>query len=472
MSVPRWFSVYEKLPVPLQNLACSLHGFRMRRERYNQKFREALGLLEESQWWSLAEQEAYRDERLREVIRHAYETVPYYREVFDERKLTPGDIQTADDLVKLPILEKAVIRERFQDLLSRDWPAKRIVLAKTGGTTGTALKLHTDIDTQPWQWAVWWRHRKRFGLDVNDEFIVFGGRPVVSLSSLEPPFWRRNYPMHQTYVSIHHMTRPNMPALVDYLQTRRVAFYSGYPSGLYLLASYLLETGTRLKHPPRVTVTGAETVLPNQRRVIEEGLQTELADQYGATEQCGNISECEKHVYHVDMEFGVVEFERLEGLPDSVRRIVCTGFWNPAMPLIRYNIGDIATLSEGGCACGRAAPTVTKIDGRIESYIMTPDGRQLGRLDFLFKDSAGIEEAQLVQDTLDHVTVRVVRNERFGGDDEGRLVGEMREYLGDVIRIDVEYVEAIEREGNGKFRQIVSKVFRDRYGQAGHSGAG
>lgn len=466
MSKSAWFSLYERMPVLLQNAACSAAGLQMRRSRYNRTFWDALELLGESQWWSYEEQLDYQSERLRWVIRHAYDSVPYYREVFDARGLTPDDIESAADLPKLPLLTKQAFRERFDGLQSSTWPRERFVHSHTGGTTGKALQLVDDVDTLPWQWAIWWRHHRRFGIDVHAPFIVLAGRNVVPLSRLDPPIWRRNLPMHQTYVSIHHMTRQNMPALIDYLQKRKVAYYSGYPSALYLLASELLERGIRLRHPPTVTLTGAETLLPHQRRVIEEALQTEVGDQYGASEHVGNISECERHSYHVDMEFGVVEFLPMQGLPANVRRVVCTALRNPALPLIRYDIGDIATLSDAPCPCGRAAPTVEKIDGRIESYIITPDGRQLGRLDFLFKESDHIEEAQLIQDRPDRVRVRVVRSPGYSDSDEATLRRDLTEYLGDVIAADIEYVAEIPREASGKFRQIVSRVFEDRHAPA------
>lgn len=463
MASSRWNKVYERLPILLQNAACSLAGINMRRTRHNRTFWRALRFLDESQWWSLPQQHAYQNEQLRRVIKHAYETVPYYREVMEQRKLAPDDIRSVDDLPKLPILEKTTVRRRTGDMLSRAIPENRRCYGHTSGTTGTALLVASDPVTQPWQWAVWWRHRQRFGLKIHQPFVVFAGRSVVPLSQSDPPIWRRNLPMHQTYVSVHHMTKQNMAALVDYLQRRRVAFYAGYPSALYLFATYLLDHGIRLRYPPRITSTGAESLLPHQRAVIERALETEVVDQYGATEQCGNISECEHHTYHVDMEFGVVEFLPLEGLPSSVRRIVCTGFHNAAMPFIRYNIGDIATVSDRPCPCGRAAPTVEKIDGRIDSYVITPDGRQLGRLGFMFKETEAIEEAQFVQDRIDHLFVRVVRNARYGASDEANLVRSLRAYLGDQIKIELDYVSAIPREPNGKFRVIVSEVFRDRY---------
>ncbi|MCB9849359.1 MAG: phenylacetate--CoA ligase family protein [Phycisphaerales bacterium] len=474
----RLFDVYAKMPVVLQNAACSIAGINMRLTRHNRTFKDALAFLEESQWWSRADQDAHQDELLRQTIKHAFDTVPYYREVFDNLKLHPDDIRTSADLTKLPILDKQTVRDRASDLCSRGWPAKRCVKTVTGGTTGKALALVQDSDSMPWQWATQWRHRRRFGCDFGDPFVVFAGRSVVPLSNMNPPIWRRNLPMHQTYVSLHHMTKQNMPALAAYLQRRKVAYYAGYPSGLYLLACYMLDHDIKLPHPPRITYTGAETLLPHQRHVIGQAFGTDVGDHYGATEVCVFVSECEKHLYHVDPEFAVTEFLEMDGMPNNVRRIIGTTLHNPAMPLIRYDIGDIATLSDKTCSCGRQSRTVEMIDGRIESYIITPDGRQMGRLDFLFKKSGKIDEAQLIQDHPDHVTVRLVIGKSYAARDEEHLLSEMRQYLGDVIRIDIEHVDEIPREANGKFRQIVSHVFRDHHRQvpaadasAGHSPA-
>ncbi len=259
------------------------------------------------------------------------------------------------------------------------------------------------------------------------------------------------------------MLQQNMAALVDYLQTRQVAYYSGYPSGIYLLATYLLEQGTKLRYPPRYVATGAETLLPHQREVIEKALQTTVIDQYGASEHCGNLSCCAEQLYHDDFEFGYNEFLPLPGLPNAQRAIVCTGFHNPVMPLIRYQIGDVATLHTGQCRCGRTTRTVERIDGRIESYIITPDGRQMGRLDFLFKDSANIEAAQLIQTEPDLVVLKIVKGPRYSSNDEAALRSLLREYLGEQMRYEFAYVAEIPREANGKFRQIISNVYQDKF---------
>lgn len=456
------FNLYSRLPVWLQNVACSAAGLKMRKDRYNRTFKETLAFLEDSQWWPEEQLKAYQDEQLRSMIVHAYRSVPYYRELFDSQGLMPADIQSSEDLVKLPILTKQTLRGNWEALQSTEVPASRRRYGNTGGTTGTAVKVAYDQDTQPWQWAVWWRHRHRFRIDIDDSFIVFAGRDVVPMGDLKPPIWRRNVGMRQTYVSIHHLSKENLPVLSDYLCRRKVKYYSGYPSALYTVACYFNDYGIKLPYPPSIVFTGAETLLPHQRRAIEEAFSAIVSDQYGASEHCGNISECELHRYHVDMEFGVVELLPIHGMPDNVRRIICTGLRNHAMPFIRYETGDIATVSSEQCPCGRKSPVVDKIDGRIESYILTPDGRQLGRLDFLFKKSTNIEEAQLVQEELSRVRFRIVKNSSYTEQDEKHLIEDVHRYMGTSFQIDLEYIDSIPRETNGKFRQIVSSVFRER----------
>ncbi len=93
MAQSRLFSIYERMPIWAQNVACTLAGYRIRRQRYNATFFRALDFLEKSQWWSPAEQQAYQAEQIQKIIARAYEHVPYYRQVMQERKLVPSDIR-------------------------------------------------------------------------------------------------------------------------------------------------------------------------------------------------------------------------------------------------------------------------------------------------------------------------------------------------------------------------------------------
>src|SRR5690606_38406780 len=123
-----------------------------------------------------------------------------------------------------------------------------------------------------------------------------------------------------------------------------------------------------------------------------------------------SASECPEGGLHVDTEMCAVEIDPHEEGDGWVRgEILATGFANRAMPLLRYRTGDVATLRQGAhCPCGRARPLIEGIDGRIEDYVVTPDGRRIGRLDHVFKDARFIQEAQIRQTAPDRLRILVV----------------------------------------------------------------
>jgi phenylacetate-CoA ligase len=130
--------------------------------------------------------------------------------------------------------------------------------------------------------------------------------------------------------------------------------------------------------------------------------------------------------------------------------------------LLRYRIGDVGTRSKRPCVCGRAGDVFLEVDGRLEDYVLTPDGRWIGRLDHVFKDQVDVAEAQILQETPEAIEVLLVPRSGWNKTTERRLMREFRARLGDVIQVRVETVSAIPREPNGKFRAVQSRVGRLR----------
>jgi len=455
-------NIYSKLPIFIQNIACSTAGIFMYKNRYNKIFKEYLKIINETQWWAYSDLVEYQNKQLIELIKYAYNNVPYYKRIMEERKLKPEDIKSREDLHKLPILTKDLVRRYDKELISKSITRSEMHHVCTSGTTGKSLDLFYDKNTFQKHIAFWWRHRLRFGLTINDEHIMFAGRQVVPLEQTKPPVWRRNYPMHSYYISVHHMMSYNMESIYNFLNSRNVKYYSGYPSGIYLLAKYLIDNKLKLYNPPPIIITGSESLLNHQRLAFKNAFNSKTIDYYGVTEACVGISTCEYDNYHEDTEIGITEYLPIENdLNSQKREIICTGFLNRAMPLIRYKVGDIATISdEKGkkCRCGRESPIIKAIDGRIEGYIITSDGRRLGRLDFLFKKNHNIHEAQLVQNDINNLTINVVREKNYKIENENELLKNIKNYVGNQINIRFNYLEEIPREKNGKFRQIISKI--------------
>ncbi len=361
------------------------------------------------------------------------------------------------DLSALPILTKATVQQHLTEFRSDLAPGMQCSTVHTSGTTGAGLIFPMTLEAEREQWAVWWRYRSRFGIDRKTWYAHFYGKTIVPQSQSEPPFWRVNWPGRQILFSAYHMSQRNLGLYIDELNRRQPPWIQGYPSILALLATYITENRARLTYRPRVVTTGAETLLPHQKRLIEMAFETSCRQHYGLTEGVANISECPEGKLHVDEDYALVEF-----IPIGPYRyrIVGTGFTNFAFPLIRYDSGDVAELPELAvtCRCGRAGRVVKSIDGRIEDYVVTADGRKIGRLDHIFKDMINIKEAQVAQDRVDAVVFRIVRGARYSERDEHLLLQEARLRLGSAIDIQLAYVESLARTETHKLRFVVSTL--------------
>lgn len=452
--------LYPRLPVFLQNLACGIQGRRQRKQRYGGAFRELLDWLEESQWWSAAKIQEYQDEQLRALVEHAYRTVPYYRRRFDDLKLRPDDVKTAEDLQKLPVLAKEDVRENFGDMVSSEFARDKLVFCHTSGTTGKSLQFYQEPRAIQFRWAVWWRHRQRFGVKFDAPYAAFTGLAAVPLEQQQPPFWRENRAMRQTIFTMHHIVPAKVKAIVGRLNEGGFDYYAGYPSIIFVLAGLIEEGGYQVTAPPKLIFTGAENLYDNHRRLMHNVFKADVTDEYGFSEGCGNASRCERDVFHEDFEFGILECAESKTIDGDTQqgRIIATGFSSYGMPFIRYDVGDIATWKNVTCACGRSSNVLSRIDGRVEDFVVTPEGRKILRFDYVFKDAHNVRDAQVLQRELGAICLRVARRPAYSQRDEHHLRREITDKISARLRVEFEYVDEIDREPNGKIRAVKSLV--------------
>jgi len=461
-AIPISERIYPHLPVLLQNAACWNHGRREARIRFGRVFDSCLPSLLNSEKLGETEIQTYQDEKVKEIITHAFNHVPYYRDLMTGLRLAPSDIRSVADLQKLPILTKETVRRNFERLISRQAKRRELIPRHTSGTSGKALHFYSGRDAIAFQWAVWWRHRMRFNLEFGAWHANFTGKLVVPPGQTQPPYWRWNRPIRQALLNMHHLTSSKIRHVVGFLNRQEFAFYSGYPSIIHMLALSASEAGLVLTLPPRVIVTGAENVHEWQRRDIETFLKGTLTDQYGLSEGCGNASQCPQFVYHEDFEFGVLECVDVKSSGQGrVRgRIVCTGFANPHFPFIRYDTGDIGTWESPKfkCPCGRRSRVLVGIEGRSEDYVVTPEGGHIMRFDYIFKDTVNVKEAQVLQERLGEIKLRIVKRLEYRFEDERFIVDEIKRWISPRLDISFEYVDEIERENGGKFKAVKSLV--------------
>jgi phenylacetate-CoA ligase len=430
-------ALYERLPVPLQNAACTWAGWRRARMRFTPHFHRMLSRWMETGWSSAEVLEEIQQDRLLTLVRRARRFVPHYAAMkLPEPESDPDPRRgIATILAMFPVLEKATYRDAPESFLALDRSPQRLIRGKTSGTTGTALPLWYTSEALAEEYAVVWRIRRRQGIELYDPHFSFGGQILVPLQQGRPPFWRHNAWGRQTLFSLYHMRPENLPAYVDALHQRPAVYVQGYPSSLHLLGRALLDAGRPLpKGRLKGVFPSSESLLAFQRETIE-AFGAPILDRYGTSEFAVSMTGCGEGRLHVDMEFGIVEVEAEEETEDYVRGpLLVTGFANDATPFIRYRIGDVGTRSRHPCPCGRPGDVFLDVDGRIEDYVVTPDGRWIGSLDHIFKEQLDVAEAQILQETPDAIEVLVVPRPSFDARAERALEKEIRSRLGEVTR--------------------------------------
>jgi phenylacetate-CoA ligase len=428
-----------------------------------------LASLEKSQWWSLDKLVELQNQKLRSLIDHAYNKVPYYRRVFDERGLSVRDIQSIDDLPKLPLLTKDLIRQDFTDFMAQDYQKWRPYLDSTSGSTGVPLHYYTTMDAYSMGWACLFRGWSWAGYRLGDKRVTFGG------SSLAPSHISLKNKIR--YGLERNLCVSSFGLTADTLEwhARRVARFSprylrGYPSTLAILAEYLIEQG-RSDIRPRAVFTTAESLLPSQRRVMEAAFGCEVLDQYGLNDGGAMALECSRHQgYHVAVERAVVEVcdagGRSVGLGGE-GQIITTDLHNCAMPFIRYATGDMALMGDSPCTCGRMLPLLKSILGRRISYLVLNDGTSVPGLPVtdVFEDveqeaPGSIRQYQVVQEVAGRLRVKIVKGAKYTDPDTERIKSAIAGHSHGKLVADLEFVDDIPATAAGKRAFVTSKVIR------------
>lgn len=455
--------LYSSLPWPVQNVAVSVEGWRIKRSRFAGSFSSLLQEAEERSSWPLDQLREYRDRRLRAFVAYCAKNVPYYQTLFNQIDFHHEDFRCIEDLRGLPFLDKKSAQEHYAAMNPVDQPSASWLQTHTSGTTGSGLRFAITRMALQEQWAIWWRFRRWHGLQPGTWCAYFGGRSIVPLSQTDPPFWRYNFPGKQILFSIYHMTSRNLDHYVSVLRRQRPPWLHGYPSALSLLAAYIVDRKIDLGYDLRWLTTGAETLFGHQSYLLKQAFGIHPRQHYGLAEAVANASECECGKMHIDEDFAAVEL--LENPSGYGLRVVGTNFTNIATPLLRYDPHDIATISAEPCSCGKAGRVLQSIDGRAEDYIMLANGALVGRLDHIFKDLVNVREAQVFQKERGSIIIRLVRGLRYTAEDEQQLVREARKRLGETTDIIIDHVERIERSSTGKLRFVVSEIPECQLGQ-------
>lgn len=395
-----------------------------------------------SQWWSESRIDRYQETRLVAIMRHAVAAVPYYRAL----GIAPDSIRRATDLARFPVLRKSdVQREPEAFLAGGDRRAWRSSL--TSGTTGEPMT--TFFDRASWlvcKEALKLRRVLAVTNPLFRHFVSFAAAAEPAREPRPPAGWR---PFRLTFLSV--FTDPQRS--IAQLDRLRPQILGGFPSHFAELIAAYAAAG---RQPPAVPVlfTSSEHLSDADRNRIERAFGGRVFNVYGSTEFKEIAWECRAGRYHINFETVYVETEPRSGLGQA---LLITGLANRAMPLLRFDLGDLGELGRGTCACGRQSPYVARIHGRQVEQLELPSGRRVSPylLTTLIEDRAGLRKYQLVQERPERLRIDVVTADGAGPDAFAPITTAIERALGGEVTVEFRPVAAIARTRGGKHRILV-----------------
>ena len=443
--------IYDKAPVWLQNVMCSVQGWKICRRRYNKGFYTELSRYENGYY--------HQSEEILKMLM-VVQNMEVYASILqgvDWENLKKNPDLVYDVIARFPIIQKADVKGDISAFTNSQFAGAKMIM-QTSGTTGGGLIFPYSVEMENKQWAVWWRYRRNLGITQDTWCGWFGGKTIIAHDTNKPPFYRVNKPGRQVMFSSYHLTIDTVASYHQEIKNRQLEWLHGYPSHIARLAAYIIDAGLESISCVKYVTTGAENVLGNQVAIMEKAFPNAIIRQhYGLNEGVANISQDKLGVWHVDDDFCYVEFIPVSPVNTNICRIIGTGFANMAFPLIRYDTGDLVTVERD--EEGRVIKIIS-IDGRSSNAIKQPSGHDIveAGLSIVLHDFNNIVEAQFHQKSLTEIELWVVRGKNYTDKDETQLQAALDKTFEKGVNCSIKYVDAVERTKTGKLKIVISEI--------------
>jgi phenylacetate-CoA ligase len=413
--------------------------------------------------WTPSRLARYQDKKIREIVRYAYENVPFYHESFRKSNIKPDEVRTADDLKKIRIITKDDVKNNVNQMISNHFNVERLKRIVTSGSTGKPLAIYVSQQEDELRKARHLRANIVLGQKPRDRYVVITGPQHFSEIS-------KFQKLLGIYVPTSVSVFDDEPSKVSKIRELDLDVLDGYSSSLYLLAKEVERQGIKTIRP-RFIIGGAELTDNHQKSFIEKTFDAPFFDQYACSEFERLAFQCKERIgYHIDADSVVMQFVDKNGeevAPGETGEIVCTSLFNYSMPLIRYAVDDIGAGSEESCPCGRTFPLMKLIEGRKDSIVILPSGRLVTPHIFClnmesFRFFGLIDQYRIIQKKTDLIEIQltVKKNARHKEIDK-ELIAHFKQTLNldaDEVTFEGKFVDKIPLDRSGKLSTVVSEL--------------
>jgi phenylacetate-CoA ligase len=402
---------------------------------------------------------------LKKLLFHSYKNVPFYSQRLEQFNAVKDDASKLNEFKRLPLLTKTDIRNNMNKLTSKDIVRRKWYYNKTSGSTGVPLKVIQDEFERKWRNATlqyYYRHivsidnpsAKKVMLvltrDLHDGNIRFRKKMNHWLYNVE-------------YLNVFKMNDTDMERYVRIINSSKPDMIECIPSALYELCRFIVRKGKSI-HQPQVIISSAENLQNYMRETIEDVFGTKIYDFYGSREAHAIAGECKSGLLHLFTFNNHIEILNEQNLPVRVGetgKVVVTPLHNYVMPLIRYEIGDIAVLGPQRCKCGNPLPTLKEVVGKSRHFFIKEDGGMVhgGQFMYQLRIRDWIKAFQVIQEDYAKIRVLIVPQLGINNIERREIDQNIKKYMGKDCEIMWDFVDEIPRSPGGKYLYVKSLLY-------------
>lgn len=408
--------------------------------------------------------------RLEALLRHAWEQVPYYREVLESCGVVREGRVKLERFTEIPFLTKDIIRAEGDRLRARALPRGRKAYANaSGGSTGEPVRFWQDSGYWDTTIAVRTYHFSTAGKQLGErEMKIWGNERDLFEGTLGWKATLQNWAYNRRFEQCWHLPESQILKILRDIDRWKPTLLWCYRDGIDAVAKYVVEHGLRPPAPAAVILGGA-TVYPYMAEVIERAFRCPAISAYGSREVGAVACQClERSGHHIASHANVVE--TIDAAEEPVvgqdGELVITPLANYAMPFLRYRIGDRGRLTHDACACGRGFPLLESLSGRMVEVLINAKGEQVDPIYFIqllavIFNRGLVRKFQVIQDEDRALTLNLVLEtgvtREVAQPNLDEVLEKIRLVMGAGCPIEVDFVEDIPLSASGKHPYVVRR---------------
>lgn len=440
--------------------------------RYNpgqEQVDRRLDFLVESHYWTKEKVLEYQWNQIKQILDIAYGHTEYYRDLFTNFKMTPDDIRTFDDFLKIPLLDKEIIKKNYDSFIVKTVNKDELLKITSGGSTGNPLTVYHNELFNVRNRANTFYYLSLFGHNpYTSRSVRMHGDPVPQ-EKVDDGSYSFMVGDNKLILSSQHINRDTVRKYLSMIREFGPQYIHAYPSAIFTLCSLMREAGVESDLVLECVYCDSEMLYPGQKALVEEVLGCPIHQTYGHTESATlavSMPGCSS--LHILPQVGYTEILKENGPPvtepGETGEIVATGFHNEVFPLIRYRTFDMATIAEPCEKCECSYLALKGIQGRTQDFAVGRDGAKVPVAPGLFDyniDWSGVRRFQVVQNKpgLLDINIRMENNAQVSFQDlSARLIKHMSRIYGDQFEIRMTHVHERHSTSRGKSRYFIQNI--------------